>query len=101
MERGGWGSPVSTQNLLDGLTFPHRAVPRPAYTSLTMPSRSIADDTACRNLASPNHSCLAAIFPSLREVRSLRLKTRKLYSRLGPRSERSIFRLADCLLSNT
>src|SRR5713226_6365097 len=98
-ERCGWGMAWLTQSLLPGPTLPQSAVPLVPYTNRTIESRSMAADTASRNFRSRNHACLRATASSFFELRSLRLKTRKLYSRLGPRST-SCEPLRDCSLDS-
>src|SRR5258708_14270832 len=79
-ERCGCGMAWLTQSLLPGPTLPQRAVPLVPYTRRTIESRSIASETAWRNLRSRNHACLPEMASSFLVLRSLRLKTRKLYS---------------------
>src|SRR6266404_3404409 len=89
-ERAGCGIAVSIQNLLAGVTGVQSGVARPRYTRRVMPSRSIAKETAWRNLTCRNQFCLRVISPDWAGTVAFRLKKRKLYSRLGPRSSRWI-----------
>ena len=75
--------PSLIQNLFPGPTLPQSAAPLIPYTSRTMDSRSIAIEMPAEISDRETRPAFVQPHPIFL-LRSLWLKTRKLYSRLGP-----------------